>query len=221
VSERLNPPDTTRFRPLDGAHLRQLPEGMLVGRIHCQGGAYPDRWNEFRNFGPTTSRFDHPPPPAGFHRDRGVLYVAPRINGKGPVLRTCIAECFRDRGNVELTRDAPHFVLFRLARPVRLLDLTYSDWVSLADGNAAISSDPRDVCRDWARTIREHYRGADAVDGMFYTCSNIPSERTAVLWERATSAVPAKPALHLPLTSADLRAELEMYTNDLHLGLIP
>lgn len=220
MSERLNPPDVALFPRLGTSHVVELPKGMLLGRIHSQGGPYPTRWDEFRSFGPTGSRFDHhPPPPPRQHTDRSVLYAAPRLPGRGQVLRTCIAECFRDRGHIELSRDAPYFVLFRLAQPVRLLDLADSDWVSLAGGNAAISSGPRDMCRQWAASIWQQY--GDGLDGLLYTCSNVPSERSAVLWERAVPAVPDKPAAHPPLTSSDLRADLEVIAEQLHLGVIP
>lgn len=218
MTERLDPPDISRFPDLDRRHIARILAGTLLGRIHSQGGSHPTRWNDFRHWGPTNSRFDHHPAPPRTHPDRSVLYVAPRLAGRGPVLRTCVAECFRDRGHLELSRDSPYFVLMRPTRDLRLLDLADSDWVALAGGNAAISSGPREVCRLWAAAIWSHY--GDALDGLLYTCSNIPSERSAVLWERAADAMPAKPALHLPLTSADLRADLEHAASQLHLGVI-
>ena len=43
-----------------------------------------------------------------------------------------MAECVRDRDVVELRRDDAYLVLFRIIRPLRLLDLVGSDWVTLA-----------------------------------------------------------------------------------------
>lgn len=207
MSERLDAPDPSRFPEVAKGHVHELPAGLLLGRVHSQAGVHPYRWNQFRSFGPTTARFDHHRPPPREKPDRSVLYAAPNRPGDTKVLRTCVAECFRDRGSIELNRDAPYFVLFRLTRPLRLLDMADSNWVALAGGNAAISSGPTGVCRDWSRAIWERYAGVQAVDGMLYTCSNDPSQRSAVLWERALDAVPARPVVHLPLTSADLRAD--------------
>jgi hypothetical protein len=225
VTERLPAPDTTKLPVLDGGDVRVLDRGQLIGRIHAQAGSRPSRWDEFRAFGPTTSRFDHQPPPRRVHPSRAVLYGAPALPGLAgpvtPVLATCLAECFRDRGVIELSRDSPYFAVFRTARAVRLLDLADTTWVTRAGGNAAISSGLRSVARQWARTIYRHYTGADAVDGLIDTCSNIPSARSLVLWERARDAVPARPLVHRPLADPSLRAELEVYATDLGLGLAP
>jgi hypothetical protein len=124
---------------------------------------------------------------------------------------------FRERGVVEVSRDAPFFVLFRMARPVRLLDLADSDWVTLAGGNAAIASGPRGIARDWSRAI---YRRYQDVDGLYYSCSTVPPARSVALYERAADAIPARPAAHLPLSHPALRTELEAYASELRLGLV-
>lgn len=137
-----------------------------------------------------------------------------------PVLRICVAECFRDRGAIELSRNAPYYVLFRTTRPLRLLDVMDSDWVTLAGGNGAISTGLRSMSRDWARAIYRHYKGTQRVEGIHYGCSNIPPARSIALFERARSALPQKPDVHLPLTHPALRAELEHYANQLNLDLL-
>lgn len=225
MTERLPRPDTALFPPLSSGHVRILGSGQLVGRIHASTGAHPTAWNTFRFFGPTGARFDHQPLPRRLHPARGVFYGAPLLDDdRGrpiPVLRTCVAEVFRDRGAVELSRDAPFFVLFRLARPLRLLDLADSDWVTLAGGNAAISAGLRSTARAWSREIYRRYTDADAVEGVFYTCSNIPPAQSVALFERAADALPARPQVHLPLTHPSLRPELEEYADKLHLHLLP
>jgi hypothetical protein len=155
-----------------------------------------------------------------------VLYAAlavasPHGSTAEPLLRTCLAECFVERGVVELTRDAPYFTLFRLAAPIRLLDIADSDWVARAGGNGAIASGLRSTARDWARAIYRHYTGSNAVDGIVYTCSIIPSARSVVLWERAAPALPARPSFTRPLVDGALRAEIESYCTELHLELVP
>ena len=225
MTERLPAPDGTRFPPLAPEDLRVLPVGTLLGRIHAQTGEHSSTWNRFREYGPTTSRFDHHPPPTRMHPTRAILYATPALPEPSknalPVLATCVAECFRERGVIELGRDSPHFVLFRTIRQLRLLDVADSPWVSRAGGNAAISSGLRSTAREWARAIYRHYSGTQAVDGIFYTCSTIPAARSLALWERARDAVPDRPLIHLPLSDPALRAELEVYATDLDLGLLP
>jgi len=225
VSEKLPAPDTNRFPALRNPHVRIVEQGRLLGRLHATGGDYPTKWGEFRFWGPTKARFDHHPPPTRLHRSRSVYYAAPSLlDAQGervPVLRTCVAEVFRDRGAIELSRDAPYFVLYRNSRPLRLLDVADSDWVALAGGNAAISSGLRSRSREWARAIYRAYKGGDAVDGLYYTCSNIPTARSIALFERAVDALPPRPQLHIPLTHPALRPELESYAAQLNLFLIP
>lgn len=135
-----------------------------------------------------------------------------------PILRTCLAEVYRDRGVIELARDRPYFALFDLARPLRLLDLADSRWVTEAGGNAAISSGLRSTARDWARAIYRHYPD---VDGVIYACSNIPAARSVALWERARSAVPRRPSLNRPLDDAALRPAIDTFATEMKLELDP
>lgn len=75
-----------------------------------------------------------------------------------------------------------------LARPVRLLDLGDTDWVTVAGGNAAIFAGERSQSRKWARAIHANYR----VDGIVYTSSVNPAGRAVALWERAEDAMPSR-----------------------------
>lgn len=221
MSQRLGPPDPNRFpHRLLKAHVRELLAGSLLGRIHTTAGAYPTSWEEFRFFGPTGSRFDHQPSPRRVHPGRGIMYAAAASADSGgepvSVLRTCLAEVFEPRKLIELSRDAPFYVLFRTERPLRLLDLADSDWVTRAGGNGAISSGLRSTARHWSRAI---YPAYPALDGIQYPCSLVPPARSTALYERAQDAIPARPALHLPLTHGALRPEIEVYADELGLGL--
>lgn len=224
MTEHLPPPEVSRLPPLRRTHLRILAQGTLLGRIYPAAGAHPTSWDTFRAVGPTTARFDH-------HRggipsldaERGILYAVPAVRTprRMPVLRTCLSECFAERGLVEPARDQAYFVLFRLVRPVRLLDVIDSTWITRAGGNAAICSGPRERARQWSRAIYDHYTGADAVDGIFYGCASIPDARAVALYERARDGLPARAAQHRPLDDPVLRAELEVYADELGLDLTP
>lgn len=217
MSERLPAPEAGRFPSLAKAHVKVLPAGILLGRIHAQGGSYPTSWDGFRCYGPTPSRFDHHPPPRRVHPTRAVLYAAPRLQ-RAAVLETCLLECFQVRRVIELSRDDPYFVLFRTTRPVRLLDVADSNWVARAGGNGAISAGLRSTARDWSRAI---YRTYPDIDGVYFSCSLNPAARSVVLYERAVSAMPRRPDGHWPLSHPALRAELEVYASSFALGLVP
>lgn len=135
-------------------------------------------------------------------------------------LQTALLECFRDAGVVDTVTDDPYFVLFSATRPLRLLDLADSDWVTVAGGNAAISSGPRLQARMWARVIHEHYQGDDALDGVVYTTSNRPLSRSVALWERAADALPDRARFHQPLRHLGLRSSVEIFAHEVGLGLV-
>ncbi|MDY6809339.1 MAG: hypothetical protein SW127_10000 [Actinomycetota bacterium] len=224
MTEYLPPPDPSRFPRLDDDHLRELGTGVSVGRIYFAGGPHPALWDDFRWFGPTKSRFDHHLPPAGMHDDRAIMYLGAGLrDSRGrtmSVLETALVECFRDTGTVDARTDLPHLVLFTPVRPLRLLDLADSDWVTAAGGNAAISSGRRDVSRQWATAIHAHYTGHHAVDGLIYTTSNKPANRSIALWERAVDALPARPAFNEPLDHLALRPAVETFAHRIGLSLI-
>lgn len=220
MSERLPAPDVSRFPDLDDRHVRIVDEGTPLARIFAAGGRHPTTWNGLRSFGPTSSRFDHQPPPSHDHPTRRVMYgavaVADRQGVVHPTLKTCLAECFRNRGIVELRRDDPCYTQFRAVRPLRLLDLSDSDWVTHAGGNAALTSGPRSRARPWARAI---YRRYPTIDGVFFASSNIPNARAFALWERAENALPARPSFNKLLADPGLRPAIETYAFELALDL--
>ena len=116
------PPDAATLARIAPLTLT-LDRGTRLARIYFMGDEYPGRWNGFRHFGPTASRWDH-------HlldehgrpgvQSRGVLYAA-----SGPeAIPTCLAEVFQQRRVVERRIGRPALVGFELAAPLTLLDLT-------------------------------------------------------------------------------------------------
>lgn len=150
------------------------------------------------------------------------MYLAPHWQGltrtSQPVLRTCLAEVFRDRGVIEVHRDGAYFALFDSVQPLRLLDVADSLWVTEAGGNAAISSGPHADSRAWARAI---WRTYPDIDGILYGCSNVPPARSVVLFERARHALPRSPTFSRPLADAALRSALELFAAEIGLDLLP
>jgi hypothetical protein len=151
------------------------------------------------------------------------MYLAPALptirGGVAPALKTCLAECFRDQGLIDTANNSPYFALLRPTRPLRLLDLADTDWITLAGGNAAISSGLRSCSREWARAIYRHYRGAEVLDGVLYTTSNLPAARSVALWERGGDALPARAAFNEQLGHLGMRRSLEKFAAELGLGL--
>ncbi len=152
------------------------------------------------------------------------MYVAPALlDRRGRLmssLQTAMLECFRDTGIVDTVTDDPYFALFKPQRPLRLLDLADSDWITVGGGNAAISSGPRIQSRAWARAIYEHYRHDDELDGVFYTTSNRPASRSIALWERADDALPSRPGFNEQLRHMGLRASVEAFAHEVGLGVV-
>lgn len=183
--------------PLERGDVRTLRTGTTLYRIYRTGGGFPTGWNSFRDFGPTTARFDpHVPPP--HPQSRHVLYAAGSIP-------TAVAELFGTTRVVELSRDRPFVAGFRLRRATRLLDLA-SDWPTRAGASQAISSGRKDVAREWARAIFEEYGD---LDGLWYPSSMTGTTRrptdprlhgyAIALFTKGRSAVPRRPVLNIPI----------------------
>ena len=179
-----------------GRDLRTLRSGTVLYRVYRTRGAHPSGWDTFRDFGPTSARFD-PHLPAPHSQDRHVLYAAGSIP-------TAIAEAFGATCVIEPSRDAPFLASFSLSRPLRLLDLA-SAWPTRAGASQAISSGRKDVAREWARAVFEEYD----VDGLWYPPSMSGTTRwtgdprlhgyAVALFGRARSALPPHPRLNMPL----------------------
>jgi RES domain len=174
----------------------ELPRGAELWRIHSAGGEHPVGWRSFRHHGPLDRRFDHHLPPPR-EQERGIYYAA-----REPA--TCLAEVFQGRRVIDPDADAPWLVGFRLARGLRLLDLT-GRFTTRAGASMAIHAGPHRRARAWSRALYEAFPGAQGL----LCCSSMDSNRrTVVLYERARLAFPARPSFHRPLADPGLRPHL-------------
>lgn len=199
-----NPPGREELARL-GPEIVVLPGDTLLFRIYFRGGTHPAHWSEFRSFGPLASaRFDHHPEPAGAHADRGVLYAAAAI-------KTCAAEVFQEKRNVDTREREPWLAGFSLASPLALLDLT-GDWPTRAGASMNINSGPRPRSRRWSRAIHDAY---PEVKGLLYASSMHGNRPAVALYERAAEAIPRRPDVHVPLFHPGLLGGLEEIAEEL------
>lgn len=211
MSERLPRPLLSRFPALsqDPRWVREVPAGVAFSRVFRAGGAHPSAWHDFREYGPLDARFDSHPEPVGDYPDDRVMYtVMERPDAQGNVsdsaFASCLLEVFQRKRVIRRSVDSPTLAVFENARPLRLLDLSDSDWVAAAGGNSAITSGSRSRAREWARTIREAY---PELDGVLAASSIVPSARIAALWAPAVDAIPSRT---LALIRLDHRALTEL-----------
>jgi len=216
VSEYLPAPDPARFPALDAdpRWVRETADGSVLARIFRAGGAHPAEWFEFREFGPLDTRFDPHPEPTGAHPGSGVMYTVLEEHGPGAesgsdlesALAACLLEVFQQHRIIRRGAGSPTLAVFETVRPLRLLDLSDSDWIAVAGGNAAIASGERERSREWARAIRASYPD---LDGVLASSSIVPSARVAALWEPAADALPRHPLALLELDREELTGVID------------
>ncbi|MDQ6650591.1 MAG: RES family NAD+ phosphorylase [Actinomycetota bacterium] len=187
----------------------RLPEDVValapmtrLVRIYRTAGEHPSSWRSLRTVGPVPGgRFDpHPVPAAGRAADApgyGVTYL-------GLSLRTTLAEAFQDARTVDRRTGRPYLAVFRLRRPVHLLDLAGS-WPTRAGASQAISSGRRDRAQAWARAIWAAYPD---VEGVWYPSAMDGGAPAVCLWQRAAAALPRFPEVNLPLDAPALALPL-------------
>jgi len=155
-------------------------------------------WNAFRHFGPAaTGRFDHQPPPPHDDPDRSILYV-------GLDALAALAESFQDARTIDRRRQEPWLVGFEVSVEVPLLDLTRL-WPTRAGASQAIATGRRPTAQAWSRLIHRSYPN---LAGVLYRSSMAGGSLNVALYERAEAALPATPAIHLPLSHPGLALPL-------------
>lgn len=182
---------------------RAVPTGTALFRVYFRASRHPTSWNAFRFFGPVNARFDHHEEPPHLQK-RGILYVAAHP-------RAALVETFQAARLIDVRTDEPWLVGFRLAAPLRLLDLL-SLWPTRAGASAALNSGPRPTARQWARAI---YAGYPEAQGLWYGSSMAANAPCAALFERAAAVLPAAPAFHHALADAPLQGFLVRIASEL------
>jgi hypothetical protein len=172
-----------------GAQCAIIPAGTLLWRIYNTGGPHPTRWNTFRAWGPTDSRFDHHTLPKRI-QERAIIYAAEN----GP---TCFAERFQAIRRINRTLDHPWLVAFRTATNLTLLDLC-GNWPTRAGGSQEINTGRHTTSRAWSRAIYATYVH---VEGLLYPSKMLGGTRSLALYERARHVIPPAPLFHEPLLS--------------------
>lgn len=209
MSEASPSPDVSRFPDLtdDETWTKTFSEGTLFARVFSAGGVHPSAWWQFREYGPIDARFDPHPLPSAEHPGFGVMYAVPESGGgSDTAFAACILEVFQHHRVITRSERYPTLVLFETTRPITLVDLSDSDWLTVAGGTASISSGPRTKSREWARALHAHYPN---IDGVLSASSIIPSSRIAALWSSVADAVPAHPTLLLRLDRDELTSILD------------
>ncbi len=178
---------------------RVLPAGTPVARICFAGGRHPTRWDRFRQFGPTTSRFDHHLPDsngASHTQMRGIMYLAAGERA----IPTCLAEVFQATRIINRHASDPVLAGFELATALTLLDLR-GPFATAIGASMAIHAGPRPRSRRWARQLYSAYPEAD---GIYYAASMYGNAPAIALFERGARAIPPRPVFHRELRDAAL-----------------
>jgi hypothetical protein len=192
MSKFPNPPGAAVLRSLEPT-IRTVAVGYRVARIYYSRSRHSLSWNQFRHFGPVNSRWDHHlPGSAGspIMQERSIYYAAADA-------KTCLAEFFQHTRRIDRAAQAPWLVVFELAQPLKLLDLT-GDFATRMGASMEIHSGSRVRARRWACDL---YEAFPDVHGVYYASSMNGGEPALALTDRAEKlgVFPAYPLFHRAL----------------------
>lgn len=198
MSTRLpSPPPLAELRTIGirDSEYRTVSTNELWWRVHRTTGDHVLAWNAFREHGPHL-RFDPHPPPARDHPGVGVWYGASEPT-------PALAEAFQATRTIDRFRNNPYLTGLRFTRDLRLLDLATDStgaWPTRAGGTFALSAGPHSITQRWARRITEAFPD---LDGVRYN-SRFAGQPCIALFAPAQMAMPARPAMSVPLTHPGL-----------------
>jgi hypothetical protein len=195
------PPGPLTYEDRD---LRRYDDPLF--RVHATSGRHPSRWNQFRSWGPTSSRWDPHPLPTGEHPDHGVLYTAADTS-------TAFGEIFQDDRIIDLHEDDRYLTGWQPLRELILLDLT-DTWPLRNGATADLSSAEKETCRAWARAIHTELSVVGPrIDGLCST-STVTGRPVVTLYRRSIDSLPTAPQLSRTLSHDDLVLIVEQATED-------
>ena len=195
------PPPSAELRAIGirDEEYRTVPTGETWWRVHRTTGAHVLGWNAFREHGPHL-RFDPHPSPARHHDGIGIWYAA-----SGPL--PALAEAFQADRTIDRFRGDPYLTAVRFTRDLALLDLAADSagaWPTRAGGTFALSTGPHSITQRWARRITEAFPD---LDGLRYN-SRFAGQPCIALFTPASTAMPHRPVLSLPLTHPGLTTRI-------------
>jgi len=193
--------------------VQTLAPGSRVARVYYTRSRHALSWDGFRHFGPLNSRWDHHVPDstgAPVLQDRSIYYAAADA-------KTCLAEFFQHTRRIDRAAQAPWLVVFELARPLDLLDLT-GDFATRMGASMQVHSGSRPRARRWACGL---YEAFPDLDGILYASSMNGGEPTLALNDRAEkrAVLPEHPLLHRSLADDVLIDSLKDAAGSLGYGL--
>ena len=225
MSEEAPTPNPAQFPDLPSDHswCSTIAAGTMFARVFHTAGPYPSDWNAYRSYGPVDSRFDPHPNPPQEHAGYGVMYTVPELSAQPrrqgntagetiegdaamSTLATCLIECFQRKRVITRELNTPALAFFSVTRELTLLNLSDSDWLTVAGGNAAVMSGSRERSREWSRAIAHRYPD---IDGVLSASSLMPHTRISALWQRSQDALPAHPDALLTLDRPELTGIIE------------
>lgn len=111
--------------------------------------------------------------------------------------KTCLAEAFQHTRRIDRVAQSPWLVIFELAQPLELINLT-GDLPTRLGASMAIHSGPRRRAQGWARDL---YSAFPAAQGIYYCSSMDGGEPALALTDRAEEVgiFPDHPLLHRAL----------------------
>ncbi|MFC9980901.1 RES family NAD+ phosphorylase [Gordonia sp. NPDC127522] len=178
----------------------------LLWRVHRTAGDHVLPWNGMRTFGPIL-RFDHHPLPRAEHPNYGIWYGASSPRG-------ALAEAFQSARVIDRDRGDPYLTGLYAQRPLRLLDVSGiggGAWATRVGGTHALDSAAHSRSQHWARTI---HRAHNDLDGIIYR-GRFAGSVCVALVERADGALPAHPAVSLPLAHPALAGQIDTAAHQL------